>query len=58
VKLKGKGVKFTPNKGSLNEIRFNRRNLTLHLPTIGMDDKADVGLRNLAVFQTSKQGKE
>lgn len=58
VQLKGKGVKFAPNKGPLNEIRFNCRNLTLYLPTIEMDDKADAVLRNLVVFETSKPGKE
>lgn len=58
VQLKGKGVKFAPIKGPLNEIRFDRRNLTLYLPTIEMDGKADAVLRNLVYFEDSKQGKE
>jgi hypothetical protein len=58
VQLKGKGVKFAPNKGRLNEIRFDCRNLTLYLPTIEMDGKTDAVLRNLVLFEASKQGKE
>jgi hypothetical protein len=56
--LKGKGVKFARNEGLLKKIRFDRRNLTLYLPAIEMDGGTAAVLRNLVLFEASKQGKE
>lgn len=51
VELRRKGVKFAPHVEHLNEIRFDGRTHTFHLPTIEMDDRTDAVLRNLVAFE-------
>lgn len=51
VELRRKGVKFAAHVEHLNEIRFDSRTYTFHLPTIEMDDKTDAIMRNLVAFE-------
>lgn len=47
VELKRREVKFPAYKGLLNEIRFDGRTCTFHLPTVELDDRANAVMRNL-----------
>lgn len=51
VELRRKGVKFAAHVEHLNEIRFDAKTCTFHLPTIEMDDRTDAVMRNMVAFE-------
>nr|ABK24401.1 unknown [Picea sitchensis] len=51
VELRRKGVKFAAHVENLNEVRFDGKTCTFHLPTIEMDDRTDAVMRNLVAFE-------
>ncbi|RWR91053.1 putative UPF0481 protein [Cinnamomum micranthum f. kanehirae] len=53
TELKNVGIKFRPSKGGLNTIKFDKVAATFDLPTIVMNEKSEVVMRNLVVFEAS-----
>ncbi|RWR78669.1 putative UPF0481 protein [Cinnamomum micranthum f. kanehirae] len=53
TELKNVGIKFRPSKGGLNTIKFDKAAATFDLPTIVMNEKSEVVMRNLVVFEAS-----
>jgi len=51
VELRRKGVKFAAHVEHLNEIRFDGRTCTIHLPTIEMDERTYAVMSNLVAFE-------
>eukprot|EP00253_Pinus_taeda_P025304 PITA_25304 len=51
VELRRKGVKFAAHVEHLNEIRFDKKTYTIHLPTIKMEERTDAVMRNLVAFE-------
>ncbi|XXG59066.1 hypothetical protein AAC387_Pa04g1209 [Persea americana] len=53
TELKNVGIKFRSSKGGLNTIKFDKAAATFHLPTVVMNEKSEVVIRNLVVFEAS-----
>lgn len=51
VELRRKGVKFAAHAEHLNEIRFDSKTYTIHLPTIEMDERTEAVMINLVAFE-------
>lgn len=51
--LSQSGVCFMATKGDISTIRFDVKNVTLHLPTIGLDINTGVFMRNLVAYEAS-----
>ncbi|KAK6263735.1 hypothetical protein SCA6_019169 [Theobroma cacao] len=51
--LSKSGVRFSPTNGSISNISFDVKTVTLYLPTISLDINTEVVLRNLVAYEAS-----
>ncbi|KAK9280671.1 hypothetical protein L1049_014369 [Liquidambar formosana] len=51
AELSDNGVKFSPTKGGLRTIKFNKSSGTFYLPTIYLDENSEVVIRNLVAYE-------
>eukprot|EP00262_Sarcandra_glabra_P015898 TRINITY_DN5009_c0_g1_i2.p1 TRINITY_DN5009_c0_g1~~TRINITY_DN5009_c0_g1_i2.p1 ORF type:complete len:547 (+),score=49.33 TRINITY_DN5009_c0_g1_i2:42-1643(+) len=47
------GIRFSPAKGGLETIQFDKVSATFYLPIINLDDTSEVVLRNLIAYEAS-----